>query len=172
MQYKTHHKVLVLVIPIASLTVLGLVAALILKNFTLWECPVHQLFHIWCPSCGATRALTALMHGDILLALRQNAVVIAAIIVLLALFCALTACAHASLSMDDKALVLSHVAEDYSDWKVSFTAVFGKNVRFPLIHNPKFYIIMLALWLAYAVVRNFIPEIAPIGTRAGLGLEL
>lgn len=47
------------------------------------------------------------------------------IIVLLALFCALTACAHASLSMDDKALVLSHVAEDYSDWKVSFTAAYG-----------------------------------------------
>jgi hypothetical protein len=142
LQYKTHHKVLVLVIPIASLTVLGLIAALILKNFTLWECPVHQLFHIWCPSCGATRALTALMHGDILLALRQNAVVIAAIIVLLALYIELV------------------------------LRVFGKNVRFPLIHNPKFYFVMLALWLVYAVARNFIPEIAPIGTRAGLGLEL
>lgn len=142
MQYKTHHKVLVFVIPIASLAVLGLIAALILKNFTLWECPIHRLLHIWCPSCGATRALTALMHGDILLALRQNAVVIAAIIVLLALYIELV------------------------------LRVFGKNVRFPLIHNPKFYIIMLALWLAYAVTRNFIPEIAPIGTRAGLGLEL
>ena len=142
MQYKTHHKVLVLVIPIASLTGLGLIAALILKNFTLWECPVHQLFHIWCPSCGATRALTALMHGDILLALRQNAVVIAAIIVLLALYIELV------------------------------LRVFGKNVRFPLIRNPKFYFIMLALWLVYAVARNFIPEIAPIGTRAGVGLEL
>ena len=82
------------------------------------------------------------MHGDILLALRQNAVVIAAIIILLALYIELV------------------------------LRVFGKNVRFPLIHNPKFYIIMLALWLAYAVARNFIPEIAPIGTRAGLGLEL
>lgn len=82
------------------------------------------------------------MHGDILLALRQNAVVIAAIIVLLALYIELV------------------------------LRVFGKNVRFPLIHDPKFYIIMLALWLAYAVARNFIPEIAPIGIRAGLGLEL
>lgn len=82
------------------------------------------------------------MHGDILLALRQNAVVIAAIIVLLALYIELV------------------------------LRVFGKNVRFPLIHNPKFYFIMLALWLVYAVARNFIPEIAPIGTRAGLGLEL
>ena len=142
MQYKTHHKVLVLVIPIASLTVLGLIAALILKYFTLWECPVHQRFHTWCPSCGATRALTALMHGDILLALRQNAVVIAAIIVLLALYIEL------------------------------LLRVLGKNGRFPLIHDPKFYFIMLALWLVYAVARNFIPEIAPIGTRAGLGLEL
>ena len=142
MQYKTYHKVLVFVIPIASLAVLGLLAALILGNFTLWECPVHKLFHIWCPSCGVTRALTALMHGDILLALRQNAVVIAAIIIALA-------------------------------WYIELILkVFGKNVRFPLIHNPLFYYILLALWLAYAVARNFIPEIAPIGTRAGLGLNL
>ena len=34
------------------------------------------------------------------------------LVLLLALFCALTTGAHASLSMDDKALVLSQVAED------------------------------------------------------------
>ena len=46
-------------------------------------------------------------------------------VLLLALFCALATCAHASLSMDDKALVLSHVAEDYPDWKVSFATAYG-----------------------------------------------
>ncbi len=40
-------------------------------------------------------------------------------IVLLALLCASTALA------DDKALVLSHVAEDYPDWKVSFVDPYG-----------------------------------------------
>ena len=81
------------------------------------------------------------MRGDILLALRQNAVVIAASIL---------------------ALV----------WYIEIILkVFGKNVRFPLIHSPAFYYILLALWLIYAVSRNFIPAIAPVGTRAGLGLD-
>ena len=47
------------------------------------------------------------------------------LVLLLVLFCALTTGAHASLSMDDKALVLSQVAEDYPDWKVSFAAAYG-----------------------------------------------
>lgn len=140
MQYKTYHKVLVFVIPIASLAVLGLLAAFILQNFKLWDCPFNTLLHIWCPGCGATRSATALMHGDIPLSLRQNAAVIAAIILITA-------------------------------WYVELVLnVFGKKVRFPLIHNPKFYYILLAVWLAYAVARNLIPAIAPVGVRDGLGL--
>ena len=36
-------------------------------------CPIHQLFGIECPGCGATRALAALLHGHLLEALRLNA---------------------------------------------------------------------------------------------------
>jgi hypothetical protein len=36
-------------------------------------CPIHQLFGIECPGCGATRALAALLHGHLREALRLNA---------------------------------------------------------------------------------------------------
>jgi Protein of unknown function (DUF2752) len=35
-------------------------------------CPIHQLFGIDCPGCGATRALAALLHGHLREALRLN----------------------------------------------------------------------------------------------------
>lgn len=37
------------------------------------ECPIHHAFGILCPGCGATRALAALLHGNIAEALRLNA---------------------------------------------------------------------------------------------------
>jgi hypothetical protein len=36
-------------------------------------CPFHQLLHLQCPGCGATRALSALLRGDIAEAMRFNA---------------------------------------------------------------------------------------------------
>jgi hypothetical protein len=36
-------------------------------------CPIHHLFGIDCPGCGATRALAALLHGRLAEALRLNA---------------------------------------------------------------------------------------------------
>ncbi len=140
MKYKTYHRVLVIAVPLLSLAALCVIAAAVLSNFSLLPCPCYTLFHIYCPGCGSTRAVTALMRGDILLALRQNAAVIVMIILALMFYIE---------------LVLK---------------VFGKSFRFPLIHNEKFYFVLLGLWLVYAVLRNFIPAIAPIGTRAGLGL--
>jgi hypothetical protein len=36
-------------------------------------CPFHELLGLQCPGCGATRALAALLHGDIAEAMRFNA---------------------------------------------------------------------------------------------------
>jgi hypothetical protein len=36
------------------------------------QCPIHQYLGILCPGCGTTRALAALLHGDIGEALRLN----------------------------------------------------------------------------------------------------
>lgn len=37
------------------------------------QCPIHQYLGVFCPGCGATRALAALLHGQFMEALRLNA---------------------------------------------------------------------------------------------------
>ena len=37
------------------------------------SCPIHAIFGIECPGCGATRALAALLRGHLTKALRLNA---------------------------------------------------------------------------------------------------
>ena len=39
------------------------------------RCPIHELFNLKCPGCGGTRALSALLHGHLVEALRWNALV-------------------------------------------------------------------------------------------------
>lgn len=42
-------------------------------------CPFHALTGLFCPGCGVTRALHALIHGDPVLALRMNLLAMLAI---------------------------------------------------------------------------------------------
>ncbi len=39
-------------------------------------CPIHQYLGLLCPGCGATRALSALLHGQPALAWQLNALVL------------------------------------------------------------------------------------------------
>jgi 1-acyl-sn-glycerol-3-phosphate acyltransferase len=36
------------------------------------RCPIYTYFHLLCPGCGTTRALAALLHGNLLEALHLN----------------------------------------------------------------------------------------------------
>ena len=40
------------------------------------RCPIHEYLYIDCPGCGATRALSALLHGHIAAAIHLNALAI------------------------------------------------------------------------------------------------
>lgn len=42
------------------------------RNSLLPPCPVHALTGLYCPGCGSTRCLHALLHGDLPLALAMN----------------------------------------------------------------------------------------------------
>jgi hypothetical protein len=50
------------------------------------QCPVFRYLHVYCPGCGATRALAALLHGRIAEALHYNALVVMLVPVLLSYF--------------------------------------------------------------------------------------
>ena len=130
--YQRWQKVLVIVAPFAVLAVCALIAWFVLHYVPLLPCPSYTLLHIYCPGCGSTRAVGALMHGDVLLSLRQNP----AIVVMLLL------------------AVLYYLEFALKVWGVRF--------RIPLLHNMKFIAALLVLWVAYAVVRNFVPAVAPI----------
>lgn len=41
-------------------------------TFIHYECPYHKYLHLWCPGCGATRMVKALLHFDFYQAFRYN----------------------------------------------------------------------------------------------------
>ena len=131
-RYKTYQKVLVILLPLVSIAALWLLAHFSLKYVMLPECQFYKWTGLYCPGCGDTRAVIALMNGDILLSLRQNALIVVLILVLAALYIELL-----------------------------LKVVFEKRFKSPIL-NLKFLWIFLILFAVYSVVRNFIPFIAPI----------
>ena len=67
-------------ITLGVLLVLGAAACIVLliappgSTLGKWlpKCMFHQLTGLYCPGCGATRALSALLHGDVLVSLHNN----------------------------------------------------------------------------------------------------
>jgi Protein of unknown function (DUF2752) len=63
----------------------GLFAAFVLYRFPpetssfYPRCPVYLWLHLYCPGCGGTRALAALLHGHVRQALHWNAIVVVAL---------------------------------------------------------------------------------------------
>jgi Protein of unknown function (DUF2752). len=62
----------------APLAVAALAVAVLLRfppaQYAFYPtCPVYRYLHLLCPGCGTTRALAALLHGDVSEALRWNA---------------------------------------------------------------------------------------------------
>lgn len=55
---------------------LAVVAAIDPFRPSVIQCPVHGLTGWWCPGCGSTRAVHALVHGDVALSLTAHPLVV------------------------------------------------------------------------------------------------
>ena len=131
-KYKLYQKVLVCILPFATVVFLYLGAKFALEYSLLPPCMLYQVTGINCAGCGATRSVEALVNGDILLSLRQN------ILVIFAIICA----------------VIFY-------FELFCNVVLEKKLRTPL-HSLKFLWTIMIFALAYTVLRNIFPIIAPI----------
>ncbi|MBS1820807.1 MAG: DUF2752 domain-containing protein [Acidobacteria bacterium] len=74
----THSRAALLLRAAVPVALLAFVAAILLRfppaQYSFYpQCPIHHYFGILCPGCGTTRALAALLHGNLGEALRLNA---------------------------------------------------------------------------------------------------
>lgn len=70
----------------ASLAISG-IALIALANFVsgtslerITDCPMHMIFGLYCPLCGATRATGSLLRGDVISSFIYNPAILPAII--------------------------------------------------------------------------------------------
>lgn len=124
-------------IAVAAAAPAAMILIIIFREQILWIgkhfgiCVFHTVTGLWCPGCGNTRSVTALLHGDILLAVRNNAS--------LPFIGLLLICLYAELIFD----------------------ICGKKVKL-LPRKLWVWLVVIALFAVYFVLRNFIPEIAPV----------
>lgn len=95
-------------------------------------CPFVTIFNAYCPGCGGTRCIYALLSGDVLLALRSNALYFAGFV-----FCGLF-------------------------WLENILASFGKGIKIIPRSSSKFIVAASGIAILYIILRNFIPIIAPV----------
>lgn len=87
-------------------------------------CPIYRYLHLYCPGCGSTRALSALLHGRLMEAVQYNPLFVA----LLPLLVAFAGIAY-------------------------FTAIARNETRWPRIPTPVLSA-MLAIAAVFTIVRN------------------
>ena len=95
-------------------------------------CLFYKYTGFWCPACGNTRSVTALMRGDILTSLSYN---ITPMVLLI-----LTVCGYA---------------------EIVCAVVFNKKVKL-LPRSLPFHITLIVLMAVYYLIRNFVPFMLPL----------
>lgn len=85
-KYSISKRILVILLPVVAVIALYFTAVFVAKNITLPQCLTYKYFEVYCPGCGMTRSVIALLHGDILLSLRNNALIFFGILLLLSIY--------------------------------------------------------------------------------------
>lgn len=73
---KTVLKILIIISPVVLFVLAYFGAKFFDAHDSHSTCITLTLFGFYCPACGMTRSVIALMNGDILLSIRQNAMVL------------------------------------------------------------------------------------------------
>ena len=115
----------------ANLAAIGAtIAAIMLFRFPPQQhgfypaCPIYRYLHLYCPGCGSTRALSALLHGRLMEAMQYNPLFVA-LLPLLVAFAAVT----------------------------YWTAIARNETRWPRIPTPMLSA-LLAIIAVFTIVRN------------------
>ncbi len=76
-----HPRLPAIVLAVAALAVAGMLTMLdpFSASTVLPPCFFHALTHLYCPGCGTTRALHALLHGELVLAVQMNPLTVIAL---------------------------------------------------------------------------------------------
>jgi hypothetical protein len=82
LKYRPVLKIIAVLIPLLLFTLFALRETILELLLHLPGCPIYNMYHVYCPGCGNTRCVSALLNGNILSALRFNILPI-----LLLLFC-------------------------------------------------------------------------------------
>jgi hypothetical protein len=89
------------------------------------KCIFHNLTGLYCPLCGTQRAVSSLLHGNILLALKDNLLVIAAVFFGIFLFATFF-----------------------------FKPLNRKNIYYRIIYSALFLKAVLYIFVAFTILRN------------------
>lgn len=107
-------------------------AFLFFMDVTHYVCPVYLLYGLYCPGCGGTRAVKALLDGNILLSLKNNPSVIIGAVFCIAIYIR---------------LLINVLTE--------------KNKKI-IPGGKAFYLSAAGIIIVYYVLRNLIPSLQPV----------
>lgn len=129
---KRRKNIIIALLPLALIPLIFAAAALYSRiRGLILPCPILSFLHIYCPGCGGTRAVYAVLEGDFIRALRCNALYFGVFVI-----CILY-------------------------WHENVFAAFGIDVK--IIPRSRLFLITASgIAIAYIILRNFIPFLAPI----------
>lgn len=72
MTRQTRNKIITLALPIAGILLILLREPILTLTPYIPSCFLYSKLHLYCPACGNTRSVSALLHGDIITSLQYN----------------------------------------------------------------------------------------------------
>ena len=112
-----------------SIIIIYFILALVFKVNI--NCPIHEIFHVYCPGCGVTRMIIALFKGEFYQSFRYNQL----LFILLPVFIF---------------FLINYIICIKNNKKPLYLRI-----------NNKVWIVVCIIMIVYAILRNIFPYLAP-----------